>query len=589
MSGDAWLTLIVVGAAVLAMARDLLPPGPSLFGALVALLAFGVVTPEQGLIGFSNPAPFTIAALYVLARAAGRSGVLPSIVAGLLGERTGTRTALGRLLAPVTVASGFVNNTPIVAVLVPQLERWSERTRRSVSSVLMPLSFAAMLGGLLTVIGTSTTIVISGLLEASGADPLGFFEITPVGAPIAVAGVALIIVTAPILLPQRSTPRDRTDLEMRNYEVDMTVEVGGPLDGASIGDAGLRNLTGVFLAAVHRGDDDVAAVGPGTRLVGGDVLRFVGQIEEIADLQAIKGLTTAALAELEPLTTRHPGSFEAVIGEGSRHIGRTLREIGFRARYQAVVIAIHRSGATVEGKLGSVPLRPGDTLLLLSDPGFKRRWADSGEFLLISESDEGSAIVPRRRGSVGLVLAGVVVATVLGWLPLVTATLAGAVAFVALGVMTPSEARDAIDLDVIITIAAAFGLAEAMSRSGLARTIADTVLAASDWAGPRGVLIGSMVATILVSSVITNNAAALLVFPIALEAASSVGGEPRAFAIGLAVAATASFLTPIGYQTNTMVYGPGGYRFTDYARLGGPLTVLVLAMAAWLIPIMWPA
>ena len=311
----------------------------------------------------------------------------------------------------------------------------------------------------------------------------------------------------------------------------------------------------------------------------------MGRVDNVADLQSTPGLTSAALRNLGPMNTRSPGYFEAVIGQGSRHVGRTLREIGFRGRYQAVVIGSH--GQPVNQKLGEVRLRMGDTLFLLSDAGFKKRWSDRNVFLLISAA--GEALEPRRNRPTGIFLigGGVLASVATGLLPLVTAALVGALLVVAFRILTPVEARDAVDLNVVVAIASAFGLAAAMSESGLATTLASGLVNASQWAGDRGVLVGVMLATIIVSSVITNNAAALLIFPIAIDAAAATGLDPRGMAIAVAVGATTSFMTPIGYQTNTMVYGPGGYRFGDYARLGAPLTVMVLAVGATLIPTIW--
>lgn len=588
MSWEAWLTVAVLVAVLYVLVRDLLPPSGAVFAGMVALLAFRVIEPSEALAGFSNPAPITIAALYVLAKAVQKTGALTPLIAGVLGDGTRPRRSLARLLAPTTLASGFFNNTPIVAMVVPQIERWADRHGQSVSRYLMPLSFAAILGGSLTLMGTATNVVVSGLLETSGEDPLGFFEITRLGLPIAAVGIVLIVLLVPVVVPERRSARREAHEDVRQFTIDMVVEPGGALDGKEVGAANLRDLAGVFLAAIERDGEEIAPVAPDTTLHGRDLLRFVGKADQVVDLRTMSGLTPTELDQVEPPDTRRPGYFEAVVGAASPLVGRTLKSVGFRGRYQAVVLAIHRAGQRVDAKLGEVPLRVGDTLLLLSDPGFRSRWTDRNDFLLISGTGDAPARSATNSFVVALVTAGIVFAAATGALPLVTAALVGSAFLVLSRVLTPGEARDAVNLDVVITIAAAFGLANAMLASGLAELLADALVDTFGGLGERGVLLGVVLATIVATELITNNAAALLVYPIAVSAAVGAGIEPRGIAVAVAVAASASFLTPIGYQTNTMVYGPGGYRFTDYSRLGLPMTISVVVLIVLLVPVFWP-
>ena len=589
MTGDAWLTLGIVCALVIILVRDLLPPSAAMAGAMVAVMAADIVEPTTALSGFSNPAPMTIAALFVLARAVERTGMLRPVVRGLLGGTPHDRRALTQILAPTTVASGFLNNTPIVAMLVPQIEQWCDANRRSPSRYLMPLSFAAILGGLLTLIGTATNVVVSGQLQAAGHEPLGFFEITRVGAPIVLVGLAIIVVGAPRILPARRSPRSDAAEHFREFTVEMLVEAQGPIDGKTVTEAGLRDLSGVFLISLDRAGEHLSPVPPTTVLRGADRLRFVGKASDIVDLQELAGIRSAELDQMASLDTRRPGLFEAVIGGTSPLVGTTLKEAGFRGTYQAVVLAIHRAGQRIDAKLGEVTLRVGDTLLLQSDPRFPHRWGDRGDFLLISGGNETTVGRPRHRAIVAVVALAIVGLGSTGAVPLVTAAMVGAMVLVAARVLTPGQARDAVDLDVVITIAAAFGVAEAVSASGLADRVAMVLVDGFAWAGPRGVLLGVVLTTVALTELITNNAAALLVFPIALSSAAAAGAGAHGVAVAVAVAASASFLTPIGYQTNTMVYGPGGYRFTDYARLGAPLTLAVAVVLVVLVPILWPA
>jgi di/tricarboxylate transporter len=576
MDFDIAVTLTVLLATLVALARELFSPPATVLGAVVLLLLFGVVTPQQAFSGFSNPAPITVAALYVLARAVEKTGALQPLVAETLGRNGRAHGALLRLVVPTAAASSFVNNTPIVAMLVPQVSDWAERRGQSPSRYLMPLSFAAILGGVVTTIGTSTNLVVSGLLEASGEPPLGMFEISAVGIPVAVVGLVALVLFAPLLIPERRPARRELDEEFREFVVNMLVQAGGPMDGRSVADAGLRHLQGVFLVEIERGGDLIAPVNPTTVLHGGDRLTFVGKADLIVDLQAMRGLALAEHAHTGGLDTARHTFFEAVVGEVSPFVGHTLKEISFRGRYQAAVIAIHRAGHRVKAKLGEVKLRVGDTLMILADPGFRSRYRDRNDFLLVSELGGSPPVATGRAWIVFAVALAIVAGAALGLLPILHLSLLGALALVATGVLTTSEARRAVDVNVIVVIAAAFGLGAAMVSSGLAGILAETLVDGLGGLGPRAVLLGLVVATIVLLSVITNNAAAVLMFPIATSAASSLGLEARPFAIAIAVAASASFLTPIAYQTNLMVYGPGGYRFSDYVRLGGVVTLVVI-------------
>ena len=332
----------------------------------------------------------------------------------------------------------------------------------------------------------------------------------------------------------------------------------------------------------------IAPVTPDTVLRGDDLLTFVGRADVVVDVQSAAGLVSSEqkhVAEFD--TTRHT-FFEVVLGPTSPLVGQTLKEAGFRSRYQAAFVAIHRAGRRVHAKLGRVQLRVGDTLLVLSDPDFENRWRERGVFLLVSRLGGVTPAATKKAPVVGLVVVGVVVSASVGVLPVLQAALLGAFALVLSGVLTPAEARNAVDLDVILVIAGAFGLGAALQASGLAELAAAFLVAGFGGWGATGALFGIVVTTVALISIITNNAAAVLVFPIAMSTAADLGLDARPFAIAVAVAASASFLTPVAYQTNIMVYGPGGYRFTDYARLGLPLTVIVVAVTVMLVPVIWP-
>jgi di/tricarboxylate transporter len=580
MAWESWLTIAVVAGMFGLMTRGV-SPAVSIAGAVVVLLIAGVIDERRAFSGFSNAAPITVAALYVVARAVENSGVLQPIVRAAVGPRPGGFASLLRLLVPSAAASAFLNNTPIVAMLMPVVAEWSERRGVPPSRFLMPLSFAVILGGVVTTIGTSTNLVVSGLLEASGREPFGLFEITSIGLPIALVGISVLALLAPIVLPDRESPRRRLAAAERDFVVRMVVEPEGPLGGRSVEAAGLRHLEGVFLVEIERDGEPIAPVSPAAILRGGDHLLFVGQARLVADLRNLPGLRSAEAPHLQELDTPRHRLVEAVVGAGSPLLGRTPKEIGFRARYQSAIVGLHREGQPVVAKLGEVKLRLGDTLLLLADESFRERWRDRPDFLLVAALDGARAPLGRRAWVALAVTLGVVVVAGSGLVPILHAALAGAVALVVMGSIRVSEARSSVDIEVLVVIAAAFGVGAAIEESGLAAVIGHAVVAASDGLGWRWALLGIVLATVVMTEFISNNAAAALMFPIAMATAVEVGADPRGFAIAVAVSASNSFLTPIGYQTNTMVYGPGGYRFGDYLRLGLPVTLTsILAVVA---------
>jgi di/tricarboxylate transporter len=312
-------------------------------------------------------------------------------------------------------------------------------------------------------------------------------------------------------------------------------------------------------------------------LHAGDNLLFVGQARLILDLRNRAGLVSAETPHLEELETPAHRFFEAVVGANSPLLGNTPKQVGFRGRYQAAIVGVHREGQPVVAKLGEVRMRLGDTLLLLADSSFRERWRDRPDFLVITPLDGDVAPPPIARGKalwVAAIGVGVVVLAGSGLLPILQASLIGAVLLVATGTISARTARDSVEIDVLVVIAASFGLGAAIEQSGLAANLGRAIVELASGLGWRFVLLGIVAATVVLTEFISNNAAAALMFPIAMATASQVGADPRAFAIAVAISASNSFLTPIGYQTNTMVYGPGGYRFSDYVRLGAPLTIV---------------
>lgn len=580
MTLDAWLTAFVIFTCIGLQALELVSAAFAFLGAAVALLVLGVLTPGEAFAGLSNPAPITVAALYVAARAVEKAGLLQPATQRILGHKDRGRVTLTKLTGSIASLSAFMNNTPLVALAAPQVADWAHRRGLPPSRYLMPLSYATILGGVVTTIGTSTNLVVSGMLDADGFGPLGLFDVTPIGLPVALVGLVVIVLLAPILLPERRAARSEFDEGAREFVVAMRIVPGGPLDGMTVEEGGLRHLQGVFLFRIDRGNEVVAPVAPVVVFQGGDVLSFAGQVDTIVDLQTMPGLVSAEAKHMAQ-EGRHV-LVEAVVGWQSPLVGRTLRDAEFRTQYQAAVLAIHRAGSRVQGKLGDAQLAAGDTLLLLTDAGFVERWRHRRDFLLVARLDAPAPAPPRNTWRIGLIALAMLVPAALDLAPMLHVSLAGAFAFVVARALTPAEAFEAIDMEVFIMIAAAFGVGTAMEKTGLAQMLATWLVWLLEGAGTVGPVVAIVVATALVTELVTNNAAAAIMYPIAAATAQAMGLDVRTMAIAVAIVASTSFLTPIGYQTNMMVYGPGGYRFLDYARLGLPLTITSLALTIWL-------
>ncbi len=600
MTAEGWLTVAVIAAVLGLLVTDRLPPAQVVLAGTVTLFLLGVIDARVAFAGFANPAPITIAALYVLAGAVQRTGALEWLTSRTLPRRAASaphgtstpgdrpaRSELARFLPAVLIPSGFLNNTAIVAMVGPRVVLWARRAGRSASGFLIPLSYASMLGGLLTAIGTSTNLIVSGLLVADERPALGMFEITKVGLPLAAAGLVVLVLAGPRLLPPRREPGTPAHTQ-REFTVEMMVQPQGPAVGNTVGDTGLRNLQGVYLVEIEREGRVIAPVAPSERLHGGDRLVFAGNVDRIVDLQSMPGLFPAEEHHFEGAGDPGLRRFhEMVVSPTSGLVGATLKQADFRNRYGAAVVAIHRAGHRLPGKLGTIPLHAGDVLLVLADAGIGRRFRDHHDFLVVSElAGEGPVRRDKARLVEGTILV-LLVAVGLGWIDILRGALVAAGAVIVGGAVSSVQARRSVDLDVLVMIAASFGLGAAVARSGLARELAEVITALAGRYGEAGLLIAVLVTTMVLTEVVTNNAAAVLMYPIAVATATASGFDPRPFAIVVAIGASASFLTPIGYQTNTMVYGMGGYRFTDFTKAGVLLSVVVLAITPPVVLAFW--
>jgi len=541
----------------------------------------------MALNGFSNEGMLTVAALYVVAAGLKETGAIQYVVQKVMGSANTVRASQLRIMSPVMVMSAFFNNTPIVAAFIPALEKWSRRTGIPVSKILIPLSYAAILGGTCTLIGTSTNLILNGLLiEEASTRSLGLFEPALVGVPSAIAGFIYLIIFGDKLLPNRSSSIESFQ-DTREYTIEMIVEENSTLISKSIEEAGLRNLPSLFLVEIIRDDRSIPAVAPHEKLKANDRLIFTGMVNSIIDIQEFSGLKLATNQIFKLNSPRRERILvEAVVSPSNAIVARTIRESGFRDRYNAVVLAVSRSGERLSQKVGDIKIQVGDTLLLEAHPKFLKQYRNSNDFYLISSIDDSSPTTYDGAFLSVSVLIGMVILAGTGILSMLQASFLAAAAMIALKCTRYSAALESIDWRVLIAIGSSLGLGASLESTGAALVFADGLFG---FAGNNPILALALtyVSTWLLTEMITNNAAAVLVFPIALSLASEMGLQFMPFAIAIIMGASASFSTPIGYQTNLMIYGPGGYRYSDYLKIGIPLNLIVGLISVSLIPLIW--
>ncbi len=580
-------TIFVVFGCVLLLMITRIGPELILLGGVVALTSAGVLTPEQALEGFSNTGLITVALMFIIVAGIRETGGIEFLVSHVLGRPRTRAGAQTRLMLPTLFVSAFLNNTPVVATFIPAVLTWARRIRIAPSRLLLPLSYGAILGGTCTLIGTSTNLAVNGLLIRTTGEGLELFDIAWVGIPTAVVGFFYVLLLGGRLLPDRAPP-SATFENPREYTVEMVVESNGPLVGKTVEGAGLRNLQGLFLIEIERGGRLIPSVSSSERLQANDHLVFAGVTESVVELNRIRGLKPAG-ARTFSLEDKYPERrlVEVAIAPNSDLVGKTIREGRFRSIYGASVVAVARDGQRIHEKIGSIRLEPSDTLLLEAEPSFVDRHRHSRDFLLISEVPNSEVPRYNKAWLSWSILGAVVMSASFGWLSMINAAMLGAALMLLTRCLTPAVARKSLDMQVLLAIAASFGLGRALEVTGAAEYLALNLmqLAAGN---PLLLLAATYVITSLLTEVITNNATAVLMFPIVMAAADALGVSYMPFVITIMMAASASFATPIGYQTNLMVYGPGSYQFMDYVRFGLPLNILTGITAVVVTPLVWP-
>ena len=586
MSTELIAVSLILLCTLLLLASNRFPADTILLSALSLLMVSGILSPTEALSGLSNPGMATIAILYVTVAGLRETGAIAWLSQLLLGRPASITVALIRLLLPAAMISIFINNSPVVAMFTSAVQDWCKRSRFKASNLLLPLSYASIMGGTCSLIGTSTNLVVDGLMRQSGFPGFTLFEIAAVGIPITVIGCLYLFLASPYLLTDRVGAVEKFS-DVREYLVEMLVKPGCDLAGKTVQDAGLRHLPGLFLIEIVRDGEIISAVSPQTVIQINDRLVFAGAVDSVVELRRIRGLVVASDQVFKLNAHEHERRlFEAVISAESPIVNLNIREARFRHRYNAVILSVARNGQRLKGKIGDIQLQPGDTLLLEAQKGFLFKFRNSRDFLLVSRLENSNHVRHERAPWAFVIMTAMIMLIVSGYMNILPAAVLAAGAMLITGCLNMEAARRSIDYQVLLVIACAFGLGIAVQKVGLADIIAGQALLVAD-GNPWLMLALIYLATVLLTETITNNAAAIVMFPIAMSGAESLGVNAAPFAVAVMIAASASFITPIGYQTNLMVFGPGGYRFIDYIKLGLPLSIIVASIALWLIPQIW--
>lgn len=564
------------------MYNNWIGPGFTFTIGIAVLGIFRILTPTEILSGFANEQIAIVVLLFLLGDIIRKTGVLDNIFLKTIARTTSFRKYKFRMLVMVSGFSAFLNNTPLVAIMIPYVRTWAKKNNIAASKLLIPLSFAAILGGCVTLIGTSSNLLVAGMVAdqkiAPEIESLHIFDFSLVGGIMLVVGILYMLLFSNKLLPDRNDNIRNFEMQSREYIAEVRIVNGNEYHGKTVEEAGLRNLKGLFLVEIIRNDQSIIPVSASTILRENDLLLFAGETESITEM--VESHSGLQLAEIGMYARKSQTAIvEVVISYNSTLISRTAKGSNFRSRYDAAIIAIHRNGERVSGKLGEVKLVAGDVLLLLTGGDFTPLSKDTQDFYIISRLQE----YKKQETYKQIVLVGgivfAIIASALGFIKLFTSLLILLLLILGMKMVSPKDVAKSIDFNLIIILALSLALGIAMIRSGVAATFAEYSFKMFKPFGIVGVMLGMFLITNLLTSILANAAAVAITFPVAISIAVELGINAKPFALIVAFAGATAFMTPIGYQTNLMVYGPGGYKFKDFTRIGFPLTLLYMAVA----------
>lgn len=586
------LTLGVVGLALVAFVAEWLPTDITALTVAIVLILLGLVTPEEGISGFSNSATITVMAMFILSAGIARTGIIQVARDFLVrwGGKDPSRQILvmGAIVGPITA---FINNTAVVAVFLPIVEDWCKKQRISPSKLLIPLSYATVLGGMITVIGTSTNVLASGISKQLGYGEFSLFQFTQLGLITFAVGLAYLALAAPKLLPNRKAPSSASlsqDYGLDDYVTELVVTADSSLIGETLRTSGLQRKYDIDVLELFRQGAHFPQPLADKVLLANDILLVRGTREDLIQIRHQRGLALVSDRHLQPetleddLNSGEEQIAEVMILSNSRLSGSTLKELRFRQRYNATVLAIRRGEELLRERLGRVPLRFGDLLLVQGPKDSILGLQTTRELLVMTQRDAETLRLNKAWIALTITL-GVIVVSAFEWLPILVASLVGVVLMIITGCLRPGEIYGAVRWDIIFLLAGLIPLGIAMEKSGTTEWLAALLVGAGGHLSGFWILVFFYIVTSALTEILSNNASVVLMIPVAVEVANKLGLNPLAFMFAVTFAASNSYITPIGYQTNTMVYGPGGYKFLDFTRVGLPLNLILTVLTPLLI------
>ena len=599
MSLEGYLVVGSIVFMIVALAKEMLRPGLVLFSAVTVLMAVGIISAQEAVAGFANIGMLTVAILFLVSEGVRQSGALNRMAQVLLPRRRSKLSfMIPRIMIPISALSAFLNNTPVVIIFAPMIKKWAEKMNLSSQKFLIPLSYATILGGMCTLIGTSTNLVVHGLMLDNRMNGFSMFELGKVGLPIAVAGFLYMSVFGNKLLPGKKIKLNTNYNDFKEYYYDLIVSKNSNLIGHEIKNGRIRELKNLVVLSIER-EGEIIGVTSGIHLIReNDLLLVAGKSDSLNYILELENVKLRGIDQVKGIIPKSElRQYEAVIAPRFPGVGKNVSDFNFFEHYQAVVLAVHRNGERITSNVANLKLKAGDSLVLLTNEKFIRNWGDSKIFYLtsyIGDHDVSGKKI-KKWAAMFLLLLMIVGATFGKYIYTPKAISFDMFYFSALvamlmvwfKIMPHQKYTKVISWDILITIAMSFAISKAMQNSGAADALARTTINFSKGFGPIGALAGVYLITTIFTEVITNNAAAALVFPIAFSAAQQLGVDPKPFCVAIAIAASASFSTPIGYQTNLIVQGYGNYRFNDYLRIGIPMNILVMLVSLTLIPVFW--
>ena len=585
------IVLVILVAAIVLFATEKLPVDLIALMVMATLLLSRIISPEEGISGFSSTATVTVGAMFVLSAGLFKTGAVNFVGAGLAKiARRNFWLAIVTSMLMIGAVSAFINNTAAVAIFLPIVLGVARDAKVSPSKLLMPLSFASMFGGVCTLIGTSTNILVSSIAERHGQPPFTMFEMTPLGVVMFGAGVLYMTTVGIRLIPDRRAAGDLTQtFGMGDYLTDIILLPEAQSVGLPLKDSPLVHDLDIDIIAVRREGRPLVVPAPDTILQAGDVLRVRCSVERVKQLQERVGVVLKPGIKWrdEDLQSSEAVLVEAVIAPGSPLEGKSLKQAGFRDNFGATVLAIRHRGQLLHEKLASTSLNAGDALLIEVKRDHLARLKRDQTFVVVSEVGfpefRKQKIVPAL-----LIIFGVVATATLNIFPIVVSAIIGAILLVLTGCITLDEAYKAVEWKVIFLLAGVLTLGIALEKTGAALLISSAITGTFGEWGPVAMVSAFYLLTSLLTEMMSNNATAALLAPIAIATAETLGVSPRPFLMAVTFAASASFMTPVGYQTNTLIYGPGQYKFADFLRVGTPLNMIFWVLASLLIPVFWP-